>query len=74
MFIKNILDLLRVRQWIKNLLLFAPLFFSGNFLNVYLIQEVCIGFFIFSLTSSCIYILNDIKDIEKNKSQIYLSK
>lgn len=67
MAIKGILDLLRVKQWIKNLLLFAPLFFSGKFFDIFLIQQVCIGFFIFSITSSCVYILNDIKDIEKDK-------
>lgn len=63
---KDILKLIRVKHWIKNLLIFIPLVCSHslNYNNMLL----CIGaFFSFSFASSFIYIINDIKDIEKDK-------
>jgi 4-hydroxybenzoate polyprenyltransferase len=64
---KEILKLIRVHQWTKNLFVFAPLFFSGMFLNLIKLQEATLGFFSFSLAASSIYILNDLFDIEKDK-------
>lgn len=63
---KNYLKLIRIKHWIKNILIFIPLVCSGlvSCHNVLL----CIGaFFAFSFASSFIYIINDIKDIEKDK-------
>jgi len=64
--IKNYIHLLRPYQWIKNLLLFAPLFFSGNILDnrVYITG---LGVFIFSLVSGLGYILNDWVDRKTDK-------
>ena len=64
---KHVIRLLRVKQWIKNLFVFLPLFFAGEFLNTSLLIDSLLAFFAFSLTSSIIYILNDLKDIEKDK-------
>ena len=60
------LKLIRVKHWIKNLLIFIPLICSG-FINIDNILNLIIGFFSFSFMSSFIYIINDIKDIEKDK-------
>lgn len=66
--IKDYLKLLRVKHYLKNLLVFAPLFFSMKFFNSeYLIKNI-IGFIIFSLVSSIVYIINDINDIEKDRN------
>lgn len=63
---KEYLKLIRVNHWIKNLLLFIPIICSG--LLSYSSLFVCIGgFFAFSFVSSFIYIINDIKDIDKDK-------
>ena len=63
----NYLKLIRVNQWIKNLFVFLPIFFSGNLLNSdYFIQSFY-GFLIFSFVASSIYIINDYVDIEKDK-------
>ena len=64
--IQNYIRLLRPYQWIKNLLLFAPLFFSGNILDdrIYITG---LGVFIYSLVSGLGYILNDWVD-RKNDS------
>ena len=64
---KNYLKLIRVEQWVKNLFVFAPLFFSGNFANPLLFYKSVFAFIIFSITASSIYILNDYFDIESDK-------
>lgn len=48
-------------------MVFLPIFFSGTILNKYNFFITLIGLVIFTLTSSSIYIINDIKDIEKDK-------
>lgn len=64
---KNYLKLIRVEQWVKNLFVFAPLFFSGKITNSYLFYESIFAFLVFSLTASSIYIINDYFDIESDK-------
>ena len=64
---KHVIRLLRVKQWIKNLFVFLPLFFAGEFLNTSLLIGALLAFFAFSFTSGIIYILNDLKDLENDK-------
>lgn len=61
------LKLLRVEQWVKNLFVFLPLFFSGNIMNSELFIRSIFAFVIFSLAASCIYIINDYSDIESDR-------
>lgn len=61
------LKLLRVEQWVKNLFVFAPLFFSGNIMQMDLLVKSIFAFIIFSLTASSIYIINDYSDIESDR-------
>lgn len=61
------LKLLRVEQWVKNAFVFLPLFFSGNFFQEGLLLQSIYAFMVFSLTASCIYIVNDYSDIEADK-------
>lgn len=61
------LKLIRVEQWVKNLFVFLPLFFSGNITNVDLFLKSIFAFFVFSFTASSIYIINDYMDIESDK-------
>lgn len=65
--IKNFLDLLRVEQWYKNLLVFVAIFFSFQFLNFGLLFRVIIGFLILCIASSAIYLINDLNDIERDR-------
>jgi len=58
---------LRPIQWLKNLFLFAGLIFSFNFLRLEPILKSVLGFVIFCLASSSIYILNDIIDRETDR-------
>lgn len=59
--------LLRCHHYIKNLLIFFPLIFSGNIFNIELLSLVIVGFINFSLVSSIIYIINDIRDIDQDR-------
>lgn len=61
------LKLLRVEQWVKNLFVFAPLFFSGNVMNTDLLIKSIFAFVIFSIAASSIYIINDYSDIEQDR-------
>ena len=64
--IKIFLELIRAKHWIKNVLLFIPMVTAKliNFNNLYITS---LGFISFSCLTSFVYIINDIKDIEKDK-------
>ncbi|MEI7801944.1 MAG: decaprenyl-phosphate phosphoribosyltransferase [Bacteroidota bacterium] len=55
-------ELIRVRQWTKNLFLFLPLFFVQRMADSELVFNTLIGFFSFCFIASAIYITNDISD------------
>lgn len=65
--LKGIIQILRPKQWIKNGFVFAALMFSGKFMNLGLLQKNIYAFVLFCLTSSTVYVLNDIVDLEKDK-------
>jgi 4-hydroxybenzoate polyprenyltransferase len=65
--LKIYFHLLRVNHYIKNVLIFIPLFFSSNAMNMNLFIVSIIGFVWFSLASSFIYIVNDILDKGKDR-------
>jgi 4-hydroxybenzoate polyprenyltransferase len=62
------LDLIRIRQWYKNLVVFLALFFSANLFNFVYVKETIIAFFALCFISSFGYIINDIIDIKKDQS------
>lgn len=62
------LRLLRVTQWIKNLFVFVPLIFSQHLFEKEYFIPVLGGFFIFCFTSSIVYIINDLIDIEADRA------
>lgn len=64
---KHYLKLIRAHQWVKNLFVFLPLFFSGNFFHADLFIYSLIAFISFSLIASCIYIINDYIDVDQDK-------
>lgn len=63
----NILRLLRPRQWVKNLAIFAAVVFTGELFNPTAIGPVILGFLVFCGVSSASYIINDIFDIKNDK-------
>ncbi|OGD92608.1 hypothetical protein A2697_00405 [Candidatus Curtissbacteria bacterium RIFCSPHIGHO2_01_FULL_41_44] len=64
----------RPRQWLKNLALFAPLVFEGEFFNPSKFWTVTLGFVIFCVITSAIYIINDVIDIDKDKTHPFKSR
>lgn len=68
----NLLKLIRLEQWIKNLLVFlVPIF--ANQLEFFIFYDLTIIFFGFSFLVSTGYIINDILDLESDKLH-YLKK
>jgi 4-hydroxybenzoate polyprenyltransferase len=63
----TILRLLRAKQWIKNLFVFAPLIFSGLLREPGFFEIVAAVFVVFCLLSSAVYIVNDLFDLESDK-------
>lgn len=63
---KNYLKLMRVHHYIKNLLVFAALACSGQFFNPEKLTSGLLAFVSFCLISSVVYIINDIRDREKD--------
>jgi len=61
------INLLRPSQWIKNILVFSPIFFAGAFYNLQALQFSSVAFVTFCVASSAMYILNDIFDRENDK-------
>ncbi|MDO8487195.1 MAG: UbiA prenyltransferase family protein [Candidatus Curtissbacteria bacterium] len=64
----------RPRQWLKNIALFAPLVFEGEFFNPGKFWLVVFGFGIFCVVTSAIYLINDVIDIEKDRAHPFKSK
>lgn len=64
---RNIIRLIRIEQWVKNLFVFIPIFFAAKAADTTLLLNVVLAFFSFSLMASCIYIVNDYVDIESDK-------
>lgn len=65
--IRDHIKLLRPKDWAKNLFLFVPSFFAGNFFDASRIASIALGFLAFSFLASCIYIINDYRDIEDDQ-------
>jgi len=65
--VSAIVRLLRPRQWVKNIFVFAPLFFSPGLTRDGALVDVALMFFAFCLAASGLYCLNDFSDREADK-------
>lgn len=65
-------QMLRPRHWVKNALIFAPLFFAGKIVDAYAMAKSLYLFFAFCSLASCIYIINDLADM--NEDSLHPSK
>lgn len=64
----------RPRQWLKNIAIFSPLIFEGAFFDPPSFWLVVVGFIIFSVVTSSIYLINDVIDVEKDRAHPFKSK
>lgn len=58
---------LRVHQWLKNLLVFVPLFASHRLGDPGLWLALALAFVAFSLCASSVYIVNDLLDLDSDR-------
>lgn len=58
---------LRVHQWLKNFLIFVPLFVSWKFVELPSVIQTCVAFISFSLLASATYIVNDLVDLPSDR-------
>ncbi|MCS7092167.1 MAG: UbiA prenyltransferase family protein [Patescibacteria group bacterium] len=68
------LRLIRVKQWIKNFFVFAPIIFSQKFMEITSVKLAFLAFLAFCCSSAIIYVINDLVDIEKDKHHPSKSK
>lgn len=59
---------LRPRQWLKNLVIFAGIVFDGQLSNWQALLRVLSAFVLFCLLSGLVYTINDLMDIEADRS------
>jgi len=62
------LKLIRPKQWVKNLFVFAPLIFAKELFQFGPVVTSLRALITFCLTASAVYILNDILDVEADRS------
>ena len=63
----ELLRALRPHQWVKNLFVLTPLVFSEHLAHLDLLIRAAAAFLLFSLLSGCVYLLNDLVDIESDR-------
>ncbi len=65
--IKDILRLVRPKQWIKNLFVFIPMFFAGELFDLHSLCLCAVTFMAYSLMASSVYCYNDIVDADADR-------
>jgi 4-hydroxybenzoate polyprenyltransferase len=64
----DLIRLIRPKQWIKNFFVLGPIVFSKHLLEPNYLFSAVLAFVGFCLISSTVYIINDIFDIESDRS------
>ncbi len=70
----GLIKLMRLKQWVKNCFVLAPLVFSGAFLDIGAISHAFFALALFCVASSAVYIINDLHDIERDRRHPKKSK
>ena len=65
--LRGLIQLIRPRQWIKNGFVLAPLMFTGKFLDPLSVEHAFLATFLFSLAASATYVINDLRDIDRDR-------
>ncbi|MBP6942653.1 MAG: UbiA family prenyltransferase [Candidatus Buchananbacteria bacterium] len=67
-FLAPIWILMRPWQWVKNLLVFAPLFFAAEVLDAHKLGSTMLAGVAFCALASLIYVINDLHDVEADRA------
>jgi 4-hydroxybenzoate polyprenyltransferase len=65
--VSGLIRTMRLRQWLKNVIVFAALVFDGKLFVPELFARTAVIFVAFCLISSSVYIINDLVDMEKDR-------
>ena len=66
--LKYVLKAMRPKQWTKNAFIFAALIFDRKLFDLSSLERTLMTFGLFCLLASSVYIINDIMDIESDRS------
>ncbi len=66
--LRYLLKAMRPRQWTKNVFVFAALVFDRQLFQLDSLKRTALTFVLFCLISSCVYLVNDILDIEADRN------
>ena len=64
------LKAMRIHQWAKNILIFAPMIFAHHLTDVSMMLRCLVAFFAFTMTSSSVYLLNDLLDLDSDRRHV----
>ena len=67
---RNIIKMLRVHQWLKNILIFVPLIAAHQLNDWHELLLLCLAFAAFSFCASSVYITNDLSDLESDRKHM----
>lgn len=65
--LKSAIQLMRPHQWVKNGMIFFPVFFSAKINQCGLLLNAAYAFAGFSLMASSVYIFNDLHDVREDR-------
>lgn len=65
--LKALLGALRPHQWMKNLLVLVPLLAAHRYVDQASLLHALLAFFVFGLTASSVYLLNDLVDVTDDR-------
>ena len=63
----DFVELLRLKQWYKNIVVFIPIIFAFQLFDLNFLFLTLLGFIALCLISSSYYIINDLKDVQEDK-------
>ena len=64
---RTLLEAVRPRQWVKNLLVVAVPVASGEFLHLQVLAKTGVAFVAMCLAASAVYLVNDVLDVESDR-------
>ena len=65
--IRAYVQLIRLKEWVKNLFVFTPIFFGGELFSFEIVIIGLKGSILFCLLASIVYITNDLKDSDLDR-------
>jgi decaprenyl-phosphate phosphoribosyltransferase len=65
-----LIQLLRIRQWVKNGFVLAPMFFSSEMSHSTAALRGAGAFVVFCLLSSAVYVFNDWRDLDTDRAHL----